>query len=119
MNPFFVADSLFDFDFELENLAAKYGRVNITTGESPRPMADPAPEVNELPEVILSTIERLKEMAFRALDENRMEAYFRLIEERERWEDAAKALELDGWDFSQANLILANERYERINDYVA
>ena len=82
-------------------------------------MADPAPEVSELPEVILSTIERLKEMAFRALEENRMDAYSRIIDERERWEDAAKGLELDGWDFSQANLILANERHERINDYVA
>lgn len=81
--------SLFDYDFDLENYIQALDRAIWRTDLGPsRPMAEPAPEVDELPEVIDTTLKRLKTLAFMALDDGRMEAYFRLLDEIDRYEAA-------------------------------
>lgn len=80
-------ESLFDFDFESE----KDVRQAIEEREAHRLslLGDGEPEPPaELAETVSDTLGRLRGLAADALDSGRMGAYFRLLDEIERWEGA-------------------------------
>lgn len=81
--------SLFDFDFCVENYIDALDRAIWRSDLKPfKRLPKPAPEVCELPEVIEETIKRLEKMAERALDSDRMGAYFRILDELDRFRAA-------------------------------
>lgn len=82
--------SLFDFDFIAEE-NEKSVKEAIETREVHRAslMADPWEDTPAEPcYIIEEKLEELRSLAEAALDAERMEAYFRLLDEIERWERA-------------------------------
>lgn len=82
-------NSLFDFDFSTENYINRIDKLLWSHDIEPiKRLPKPAPPVCELPEVIAETIIRLEKLAEAALDADRMGAYFRILDELDRFRAA-------------------------------
>lgn len=88
--------SLFDFNFDFENYIDRLDRLLWASDIEPVTRRTPVPEVCELPEVVGETIDRLGRLAERALDSGRMEAYFRILDELDRYRNASEMHGVNG-----------------------
>ena len=83
MNTF--PTSLFDFDFVGDAAVTEALAAYETHRAKSQAPAEPA-ELCELEETATARLDELREMATAALDSGRMAAYFRILDEIERWE---------------------------------